>query len=192
MNISAAEKKKMIVLLVIWLIVGVVGFVFFWTSSPVRELRAIISIDQATELNRDINVVADQVTDVLVGKPVGVAPEKIGDTPLSQAAKDNWENTITKAATQIEIAYRQMQDPQVDIEVVSAQYQESISSGTPRMSLSRDKGIVNVNSCDGVWYAQVKPTTKDGAEFTTDTYNCINLEIDSGTKNISKITVDRY
>lgn len=191
MNISSAEKKKALVLIIIWLVVGVVGFVFFWTTSPVREIRAVMSNKDAVRLDEGTIIIGQQIADVVDGKPVGEVPTMIGDTPVSQKVRDDWDAIINDGARQLSLAIEAEYEKYEPSMLTSIEYSQTNYNNHPTITLQRSTESLILDTC-GDWRFTLEPTESSTDDYNSSRYNCATVRVDVDSKEIVGIELQRF
>lgn len=93
MKNARLDKWKLLTAAVVWLAVGVTGFVYFYELNPERRIAEIISLDVAEEVGEKATqkIIAD--LNLLAQDPQAVvtAPEEIAGVPTSESARRNYQ-----------------------------------------------------------------------------------------------------
>lgn len=96
---SRSESTKIIAGLTAWVLVGVVGFVYFWLHNPERQFNKVISKPDLELLDYTFVKTLSQQAALFMndGQDAVSAPERLGNTELTPGARDAWLTMLAQA-----------------------------------------------------------------------------------------------
>lgn len=182
MNMSRNEKTKLIAGLIAWVLVGVVGFVYFWMQNPERKLNAVISSSDIDLLQKEFGeqFKADSIVYLNSGEDTITAPEKFGNTVVSEKAQTTWLSMLNQVKRTVSSDLRNYFEDPTGVESTGSYKLSGYDEDGYQNIEVRSDGDVSMQRC--IYIDGEARTKKETA--TTSTYVCGWLRIDSETKEI--------
>ncbi len=192
---SAKEKRQLLTVFVVWLVVGVLGFGYFWSQNPERKLNAIIPSDQASKVAQELkDYLREDALNALNGgaKPQQL-PEKFANTTLTDAARESWPQIIDQAVTRLTNSqYWSSEHPDLEF---TEHYRLEVtygSSGIPAPTFNA-QGNVEVGSCVelivSLTFAADQKVPENAQHYTEENQwisTCVTAVVDKDSGEIVK------
>lgn len=185
---SRSEKLKVLAGLIVWVLVGVVGFVYFWLQNPERKIRSVIAIDRIAQVQDDFQ---SKLQDDLLASVNGVqetseAPTTLGGVIVSEPGQLFWDGFIQRMTQSVERevknydVYTEDNDNPVTLTGPFAldPYQDYSSNDY----IAHGNGDVRISVCT---YLEA-PAKQGNEEFPVTVYQCGSLLVGAETKTIDK------
>jgi hypothetical protein len=192
---SAKEKRQLLTVLIVWLVIGALGFGYFWSQNPERKLNAVISSSQASKVAQELDAYfrEDTLNALNGGASAQDLPEKFADTTLTEAARESWPLVVDQASTKLKNSrYWREEYPELQFTERYRRNDAYGSMGIPVPTFDA-QGNVEVGSCVEIIATLTFPASQEvpaDAQYYTDSEQwlstCVTAVVDKDSGEIVK------